>query len=148
MAIPKFRDDGWLPEGHHPAQWEEVIAVFGGQPGSRRAQILSKLLSWRDEARQRGISGRLILDGSFISAKETPGDFDALLIYDEHVEAILAQDAEARALLDHDRCKEKGFDLFVFSAAAARKFPEWTHLDMFDRDKVTGRRKGVLEVIL
>ena len=93
MAIPAFRDDGWLPDGHHSATWEEVIAVFSGQPGSRREHVM-------------------------------------------------------RAVLDYARCKESGFDLFVFSAAAAHKFPAWTHLDLFDRDKMTGKSKGVLEVLL
>ena len=148
MAIPAFRDDGWLPDGHHSATWEEVIAVFSGQPGSRREHLMRALLDWRDQARQKGISGRLILNGSFISARENPGDFDALLIYDEDTEAIFAQDAEARVLLDYARCKESGFDLFMFSAAAARKFPAWTHLDLFDHDKMTGKPKGVLEVLL
>ena len=32
MALPDFRDDGWLPAGHHPTTWEELVVVFGGQP--------------------------------------------------------------------------------------------------------------------
>lgn len=82
MPLPEFREDGWLPEGHYGAPWEEVTDRFGGSPGSRRERLLQVLLSWRDEAREKGISGLLLLNGSFISSKEEPGDFDALLVYD------------------------------------------------------------------
>jgi hypothetical protein len=39
MALPDFRDDGWLPEGHHTVTWDEVVEMFGGSPGSRRSMI-------------------------------------------------------------------------------------------------------------
>ena len=69
MSLPAFRDDGWLPEGHHAATWEEIAAVFGGSPGSHRAVVFSSLLAWRDAVRGKGMSGLLILNGSFISQK-------------------------------------------------------------------------------
>ncbi len=69
MVLPEFREDGWLPEGHHDASWEEVIGRFDGPPGSLREQVMRRLLNWRDEARVKGISGRLVLNGSLISAK-------------------------------------------------------------------------------
>ena len=40
MPLPDFRSDGWLPEGHHAATREEIIAVFGGEPGSHRAVLM------------------------------------------------------------------------------------------------------------
>ena len=44
MPVPEFRPDGWLPEGYHPATWDEIAARFGGAPGSPRAAVLSGLL--------------------------------------------------------------------------------------------------------
>ena len=38
MALPAFREDGWLPEGHHAATWQEVALRFGGEPSSRRVR--------------------------------------------------------------------------------------------------------------
>jgi len=38
MPLPAFRDDGWLPEGHHLAIWEEIIARSGDVPGSQQAR--------------------------------------------------------------------------------------------------------------
>src|SRR4051812_30002379 len=105
MALPAFRDDNWLPEGHHSTTWEEIIAVFGGNPGTQRARVLENVLDWRNRVRAKGISGLLILDGSFISAKVNPGDFDTILIMDEGVESILATDVEASLLINYAYCK-------------------------------------------
>ena len=149
MSLPPFRSDNWLPEGHHPADWEEIIAVFGGEPGSKRAQVLANLLEWRDGVRAKGITGYLILDGSFISAKTEPGDFDPIFVMDEGVETILAADVEAALLVNYVYCKQHGWgDIFVFSEAAVRKFPLMCRLDGFDNDKVTKQPKGVVEVRL
>lgn len=98
MTLPAFREDGWLPEGHYEVSWEEVVDRFGGSPGSQRERVLYRLLSWRDEAREKGISGLLLLNGSFISARETISDFDALLVYDDHVEELRKNDVEAEGL--------------------------------------------------
>lgn len=147
MPLPEFRDDGWLPEGHHPTTWEEVIQVFGGEAGTQRAEVMARLLDWRDRIRSKGITGRLLLNGSFISAKPMPGDFDTILIADDGAEAILAQDEEARQLVNYTYCRERGWgDIFLFSAAAIRKFPHMCRLDVFDHDKVSGAPKGVVEV--
>ena len=107
MVLPEFREDGWLPEGHHATSWEEVVERFGGSPGSRRERVLHGLLDWRDRARGKGISGWIILDGSFVSAKENPGDFDVLVIFDDHAYELMENDVEAKELLDYSSCKEK-----------------------------------------
>jgi len=83
-----------------------------------------------------------------ISAKESPGDFDAIFLYDDHVQKIISEDKEAMNFLDYTRCKQVGFDLLAFSAEAARKYPEWVHTDAFDKCKHTGVLKGVLEVAI
>lgn len=153
MAIPEFRVDGWLPEGHHPATWQEVQDRFEGDEGSRRAAVFRNLLRWRDAARAKGITGLVILNGSFISAKPEPGDFDLLLIYDEATDeasaAAQANDAELKALLDPALVKQRfSGDVFAFSAGTARMYPQFVPVDTFDRLKVTLVQKGVLEVEL
>lgn len=148
MALPEFREDGWLPEGHYACSWEEVMDKFGGSAGKQRQRVTRGLLSWRDEVRAKGVSGWLLLDGSFISAKENPGDFDAMLVIDEEARKILENDIEARSLLDYSECKKRGFDLLYFFAATVRDYPDLVGLDLWDRDKETGELKGVLEVEL
>ncbi len=149
MALPEFRPDGWLPEGHHAATWEEIAMRFGGEPGSRRAGLLASLLAWRDAARAKGLEGLLILDGSFVSDKDMPGDFDGIFVYDEQSVVILAADAEARELLRMTSVKERfGADIFVFSSTAVRDSPAFCRTDGFDLHKITRMPKGVVEVIL
>jgi hypothetical protein len=149
MSIPSFRDDRWLPEGHHPASWEEIEEVFGGKAGSSRRETMQRLLSWRDAARAKGLSGRVVLNGSLISAKENPGDFDLLFIFDATSEALIRQDAEARLLVDPIHCKTVfGGDVFAYSASMVAAYPQFFPTDSFDRIKFTYLKKGVLEVDL
>ena len=149
MPIPPFRSDHWLPEGHHAATWEEVEDIFGGEPGSVRREILTRLLTCRDAARAKGLSGQVVLNGSFISAKENPGDFDLLFVYDTVSETIVQQDIEALALIDPIRCKVAfGGDVFAYSASMVTSHPQFFPTDSFDRIKFTEIKKGVLELEL
>ena len=147
MALPEFRDDGWLPEGHHLTNWEEIMLRFGGEPDSQRRQVLSRLLQWRDAVRKRGMGGFLILNGSFVSQKTAPGDFDCLFIYDDATEQMVKEDEEAQALTDYLRCKaEWQADIFAFPETTVRNHPAFCRLDGFDLHKSTRKPKGVVEV--
>lgn len=101
MALPAFREDGWLPAGHYIATWQEIALRFAGETDSRRAILLASLLAWRDAVRAKGMAGLVILDGSFISSKHTPGDFDLVFLYDEASEDLVRKDPEARQLTDY-----------------------------------------------
>lgn len=149
MALPSFRDDGWLPAGHHAATWQEIAARFGGQPNSRRADVLASLLRWRDAARAASLIGLVVLNGSLISRKEVPGDFDLVFSYDAATEALIRTSAEARALTDYQACRQLGFlgDVFALPASLGETSPVFSGLDMFDFDQ-QGRLKGVVEVLL
>jgi hypothetical protein len=147
MAIPEFREDGWLPEGHWPATWEEIEGRLGGEPDSRRKLLLQQLTEWRDALRRFKVAGTLILDGSFVSTKERPGDIDAIFVSDLDSMEVIATDPEAARLLSHGRTKDSGFgDLFYFTETAVRDFPALCRLDGFDMDSRTGKSKGVLKV--
>lgn len=146
MPLPEFREDGWLPEGHYDASWEEVADRFGGSAGSRRERVLRGLLDWKDRAREKGVSGLLVLNGSFILAEGNPSDFDALLVFDAHVRELLENDLETERLLNYSHCKSRGFDLLILSATVVHNDPGM--IQVWDRDKRTGKPKGVLEVVL
>jgi hypothetical protein len=146
MSIPPFRDNGWLPEGHHPASWDEIIERLGGGIGTPRGVLQDKLLRWRDALRERQITGKLILNGSFVSAKPTPGDLDGIFVYDEGIEERLKVDAEARRLIDYETCRKEGLgDILAFPSETVQKYPAMCRLDAFDFDK-SGVPKGVIEV--
>jgi hypothetical protein len=75
MSLPGFDPEtGRLPEGEHVASWEEVVERFGWN--ARRRRLLDGLAD--AIALLEGVGCRRVwLNGSFVTAKEEPGDFDA-----------------------------------------------------------------------
>jgi hypothetical protein len=74
-VIPEFEEaTGNLPPGIHDASWEEVIQRYGYNV-TRRKQLEGLRLAL-DELALAGCS-TVYLDGSFVTRREKPGDFDA-----------------------------------------------------------------------
>lgn len=77
-AIPQFRVDGYLPEGVHQSSEAEVLFRVGTS-NRRRRQLALRLRRWIELSRQVG-ARRLLIDGSFVTAKNEPHDIDAVLL--------------------------------------------------------------------
>jgi hypothetical protein len=74
-VIPDFEPaTGNCPPGEHLATWDEVVTRFGHTEWRRAllAGLREALLALRAAGCER-----LYLDGSFVTAKQRPGDFDA-----------------------------------------------------------------------
>lgn len=72
--IPPFDPTtGLLPPGIYESSWDELVTRYGGTP--RRQALLAGLASGI-EALRRARCRRPYIDGSFVTAKEEPGDFD------------------------------------------------------------------------
>ena len=143
MAIPDFRDDNWLPDGHHPATWDEIAERFGGEPGSPREYLTQNLLRFRDSLRSFGVSGTLIVDGSYVSAKPSPKDFDVLLIGQSDLPERKDRDPALSELLDAQKAEnEGGFSLF-FTTTDSPVLDMLRDMWSFSKEMVS---KGVLEV--
>lgn len=72
--IPSFDEHGNLPPGIHFATWNEIVGRYG--TNEHRQGLLSGLRGALESLRAAGC--RIVyLDGSFVTAKEYPGDFDA-----------------------------------------------------------------------
>lgn len=144
MPIPEFRPDGWLPEGHFTVSWEEVVERFEGIPGSRRAELTVTLLALRDNLRKHDVSGIMVVDGSYISAKEAPGDFDVVLIAPSNIQERKDREPSLATLLDAEHAEQAGYSLFYVQDDS----PSLTLLrTMFDQAR-SGVFKGVVEVTL
>jgi len=77
--IPDLTREGLLAPGYHEATLAEVRRRFGtGNPV--RVRLMKGLDAVLRLARKVGAS-RLYLDGSFVTAKQTPGDWDAVLLF-------------------------------------------------------------------
>ncbi len=65
---------GRLPDGEYEADWQEVVRRFAWNP--RRRRLIEGLAEAVELLVAAGCR-RLWLNGSFVTAKEDPGDFDA-----------------------------------------------------------------------
>jgi hypothetical protein len=74
-VIPDFDPiTGNLPAGEHSAAWQDMLHRFGQTPWRRK--LLTGMLEALRLLKAAGCA-RAYIDGSFDTAKEEPGDFDA-----------------------------------------------------------------------
>src|SRR5438093_320772 len=84
--IPEFTEQGFLPPGIHQAtlaEFKERFVVF--QRSDRRFRIFEHLQKLFDQAVRSGIVRRIIMAGSFITAKPEPNDFDCIVVLDPSI---------------------------------------------------------------
>ncbi len=141
--IPPFADSGNLPEGVHEATWDEIVDRFG--TNARRRELLDGLRRALVSLRAAGCR-RAYVDGSFVTGKEEPGDFDACWeiagVDSALLDPVLLQFSDARAA----QKARFGGELFPAEAIAD---PDGTRfLGYFQRDKHTGEPKGIVAVDL
>jgi hypothetical protein len=142
-VLPDFDPvSGNLPAGEHPAMWQEMLDRFGQTPWRR--QLLVGLLEALRLLKAAGCQ-RAYIDGSFVTTKDEPGDFDACWDADG-VDFDLVDD---RLLtFDRGRATQKAAfrgELFI---ADARADPHGTLFrDFFQTDR-DGRRKGIVTITL
>lgn len=75
MALPELNADGYLPPGIHTASLEEVLARFGeGSPTRQRhGELLRAVVR---AALEYETIKRILVWGSFVTAKPDPNDLD------------------------------------------------------------------------
>jgi len=74
-VLPVFHpDSGRLPPGERVASWDEVVERFGWT--QRRRRLLDGLAEAIELLAEAGCR-QIWLNGSFVTAKDEPGDFDA-----------------------------------------------------------------------
>lgn len=73
-CAPPFDPTGRLPDGEYDVDWQELVERFGWN--LRRRQLLDGLAEAVELLATAGCR-RLWLNGSFVTAKEEPADFDA-----------------------------------------------------------------------
>lgn len=88
--IPPFRPDGYLLEGVHLCSEADVIFRFGSA-SRRRRRLALRLRRWIELGRQVGAK-RLLVDGSFVTAKEEPEDVDTVILLPQDFTQQLEQE--------------------------------------------------------
>jgi hypothetical protein len=141
--IPEFYEHGNLPPGIHWADWDEIVARFG--TNKRRVELLQGL---KEAARLLAEAGcpALYVDGSFVTAKEIPGDFDAC--WELTADMDPARFDPVFWQLRHPRKEQKErFGGELFPAQLPNGASGETFLDFFQVDR-DGNPKGVVALKL
>jgi hypothetical protein len=140
-AIPEFRSDGYLPEGVYLATEAEVTFRFGSASKQRRRLIL-RVRRWIDLAR-RVRARRLLIDGSFVTAKPAPKDVDAAILLPTDFRRQIAEGTDAAITLEEMIQTRRPEE--IFAADEDSDWEEW--IEFFGRTReFDRRRKGLVEV--
>jgi hypothetical protein len=140
---PDFAEGGLLPPGVHWATWEEIEERFGRTEW--RQQLLAGLRAALEDLRNAGCRTAYI-DGSFVTSKEAPGDYDAC--WDEQG---IDPDALDPVLLTFDRGREAQKAKYLgelFPATSPAIENGMSFLEFFQIDKESGERKGIVAIDL
>jgi hypothetical protein len=141
--IPPFRSDGYLPEGLHLTDEAEASFRFGSITPRRRRLVL-RLRRWIELAKQIGAE-RLLVDGSFVTAKPDPGDIDAVLFLPADFQSRVDRNESAALELEQMLITRSPEELF-----AAEDVIDWNAwFEFFTRTReFDNRRKGLVEIAL
>ena len=126
-----------MPPGVHWAEWAEVEVRFGGSP--YRARLLG---GFREAIELLALAkcSAVYLDGSFVTSKDFPGDFDACWnlvgVDPDHLDPIFLDFSNARA------AQKRRFMGEFFPAEIPKGASGKTFLQFFQIDKETGERKA------
>ena len=141
--IPDFDASGLLPPGVHRAEWDEVAQRFGENP---HRQVLLRALKRALQALRAAGCVEAYLDGSFVTSKTLPADYDlcwSLLGVDPtRLDPVLLTFDNGRRAMN---AKYLG-DLFpaeIPEGASGKLF-----VDFFQIDKDTGAAKGIVLIDL
>lgn len=138
--IPEFTPAGLLPPGVHVATWAGLLERFGGN--FRRRDILQGVSRAAASLKSAGCQ-RLWLDGSFVTHKRSPSDWDGC--WDPVGVDPAKLDSVLRDLspLGRRRMKTK-YMADLFPASVVEGQSGLLFVNFFQVDKETGGPKGIL----
>ncbi len=132
---------GYLPPGLHRALWKEIPPAFGAN--SHRAGLVNGLLLALINLASAGCQ-IVLLDGSFISTKALPRDYDAAWeprgVDPALLDPVLLDFSRGRAAMK----TKYGGEFFPATGLAA---PGVLYRDFFQKDR-SGVAKGILQIDL
>lgn len=143
--IPSLTSDGFLPPGNHRAPFAEFEDTFARFDRSdRRIKLCEQIRLLLEEVRRLGVVKRMLVAGSFVTAKAEPNDFDCLLILDPEVRQRELHPLEYRLISRSMARKVFGGDVVAVTAGS----PECSeYLDFFAHNR-NGGTIGLVEIEL
>jgi hypothetical protein len=145
MPLPDFNADGDLPPGIHHATMDEVVARFGG-PGAARRRCTRNLRHVFNLARTTAQFQRMIVFGSYVTAKASPNDVDVILILSNSFNPLTVA-GEARRIFDHAIAQSRfGASIFWVTEEITLGEPMDDFVSHWQRKRDGGRR-GIVEIV-
>jgi hypothetical protein len=143
--LPLFQADGNLPPGIHSCTWEEFVARFGTT--QHRLNLIAGLQIAMEQLREAGCP-TVYIDGSFVTNKLIPGDFDACWEVRGVDMNQLQSIAPALLKFDPKRAAQKAeYGGEFFPAGWPADSLGTLFLDFFQRDR-EGNPKGIISIDL
>lgn len=144
--IPEFDENGYLPPGVHWAEWKEFKERFG--TNLTRLRMIDGLELAMTQLKSAGCL-TIFIDGSFVSSKDKPGDYDACW-EESGVDArelkLLAPTLYNFILQRREqKIKYKGE---FFSSNFPANESGTPYIDFFQFDTRTNIRKGIIAIDL
>lgn len=151
--IPELQD-GVLPEGLYPCTMEEVKMAFGKfRRSDRRPQLTERLMSFIQDAGNSGVVSAVVIDGSYITAKEEPSDIDLIVALRPGLDLTTEMRPMEYNIQSKPMVKKLyGFDVLPAvdgSDAYQRLLDFFSRVKLNDPDlKTSQERKGMLRIEL
>lgn len=131
-----------LPPGIHSASLAEIEIAFATTP--HRRKLFAGLVAAAESLAKAGCQS-LYLDGSYVTGKPTPGDYDACWeptgVNPTLLDPVFLDFSNKR---QNQKNKYEG-EFFPFGIQAA---PGISFMDFFQTDRFTGLRKGIVLIDL
>lgn len=132
-----------LPPGEHAASLENVATAFA--TNAWRRELFDGLVLASGKLRFAGCTA-IYLDGSFVTGKPKPGDFDAcwdpLGVDPAKLDPVFLEFGNGRAA-QKAAFKGEFFPSTMLCADVGRAF-----VDFFQLDRFTGKQKGIISISL
>ncbi|MEO8084166.1 MAG: hypothetical protein ABI780_10110 [Ardenticatenales bacterium] len=141
--MPPFLPNGNLPLGIYTASWPEMVTRFGWN--AHRLRLLAGLQAALVSLRHAGCRA-VYLDGSFVTTKEAPEDFDGCWDVTGVDAALL--DPVLLDFADQRSAQKAKFGGELFPAQLPEGQSGMRFLEFFQLDRETGMAKGIVVIDL
>lgn len=144
MPLPDLGADGFLPPGIHAAAFAEVRTRFGvgSENRERQIELLRRIV---EAAKSYPTIKRILIWGSFVTAKRTPNDLDYSVIVSVGHDLTQIDSEHRRFFLPIDAWQFYGADKGFLMI---RDYPLEIYVERMDFLLQTrrGERRGIIEI--
>ena len=140
--IPEFDERENLPPGIHHATWSEIVTRYA--TSVQRRELLDGLLDALRSLKGAGCA-TAYLDGSLVTNKDHPGDFDAC--WESGGVTLNRLDPELLTFSDGRAAQKARYGGEFYPAEWPADADGTTYLDFFQRDRLK-QQKGIIAIDL